>query len=142
MALPSSSGIIKPSFTLCPCGSHRDARVSDYLEHNSSSVVWSPIFVQDAFQDDDSVAQLFSRLDGVLLMDSSFDMVRCNLNASGKFTVKSYFLHLSFPVSNSLSSPYVCGFLWSAIWKSSPSSKVSFFVWEASQGKILTCDHL
>lgn len=59
----------------------RNARVSDCLEHNSSSVVWSLVSICDAFPDDDNVAQLFSMLDGVSLMDSSFDMCRWNLNA-------------------------------------------------------------
>jgi len=80
-------------------------------------------------------------LDRVRLMDSSFDMVRWNLNAFGKFTAKSYFLHLSFLVSNSLPSPYVCGFPWSYL-KVCPFESVFVFAWEASQGKVLTCDNL
>jgi len=35
-------------------------------------------------------------LDGANLMDFSFDIARWNLNASEKFTMKSYFLHFSF----------------------------------------------
>ena len=44
--------------------------------HNSPALVWAPIFVRDAFPDDDSVVKLYSMLDGVRLMASSFDMVR------------------------------------------------------------------
>jgi len=62
----------------------------DDLEHNSSLVVWSLVFVRDAFSKDDSVAQLFNMLYRVHLMGFPFDMVRWNLNAFGKFTVKSY----------------------------------------------------
>lgn len=108
----------------------RDTHVSDYLEHNSSSLVWSHVFVCDAFLEDDSVAQFFNLLDRVRFNDSSVDMVRWNLNAIGRFTVKSYFLHLSSPVGNT-SSSYVCGFLWNIIWKSA----APFFC--SSCGKIL-----
>lgn len=108
----------------------RDTHVSDYLEHNSSSLVCSHVFVCDAFLEDDSVAQFFNLLDRVRFNDSSVDMVRWNLNAIGRFTVKSYFLHLSSPVGNT-SSSYVCGFLWNIIWKSA----APFFC--SSCGKIL-----
>ena len=59
--------------------------VSDYLEHNSTSIVWSPIFVHEAFSDDDSVAQLLSMLDRASMWYSSCDMIRWNLTTAGKF---------------------------------------------------------
>ena len=64
------------------------------------------------------------------------------LPPSEKFTVKSFYLHLSSSLGNSSSSLSDGGFPWSIIWKSSAPFKVSFFVWEASCGKILTCDNL
>ena len=94
---------------------------------HESPIIWSTTLVQ-----------LF--LDRVRLMDFSSDMIRWNLNACRKFTVKSYFLHVS--LGNSPSSPYVCGFPWSVIWKSSTPSKAYLFAREASQGKILISDNL
>ena len=57
-------------------GADKNALVSGYLEHNSTSVVWPPIFVCEAFLNDDSVAQLFSMLGRASMGDSSCDMVR------------------------------------------------------------------
>ena len=68
--------------------------VSNYLEHHSPSVVWSLVFVHAAFPKDDYVGHLFSFLGWVHLNDSLHNIVQ-NLNATRKFTVKSYFLHLS-----------------------------------------------
>ena len=80
-----------------------DALVSDDLEHNSSSAVWSPIFVWEAFSNHNSAAQLLRMLDRASMRDSYFDMVRWNLTTAGKFTFKSFFLHLSLPLENSSS---------------------------------------
>ena len=117
-----------------------EARVFDYMAHISSSVVWSTVFVRDAFPDNDSVVQIFSMLDRLRLMDSPCDMVRWNLNASGKFTLKSYFL--SVLVNNSPPSPSACGFPWYSLEVFCTFESVFFFAWEACQGKILTIDHL
>ena len=45
-------------------------------------------------------------------------------------------------MNNSPSSPSACGFPWSIIRKSSAPSKVSFYAWEVSEGKILMYDNL
>ena len=73
---------------------------------------------------------------------SFLDTVLWSLPSTGKFTVKSYFLHLSSSVGNSSSSLSDCNFPWNIIWKSQAPLKVSSFVWEACQGKILTFDNL
>jgi len=64
-------GLLRDRFpSLYALTEDRDARVSDFLEHNSSSLIWSPVFVRDALSEDDSVAQFFNMLDGVHLNDS------------------------------------------------------------------------
>jgi len=74
---------------------------------------------------------------------SSLDTFRWSLTLTGKkFTVKSYFLHLSSSLGNSSSSLSDCGFPCNIIWKSRFPLKVSFFVWQTCQGKILTLDNL
>lgn len=87
------------------------------------------------------MAQFVNVLDGLHFHDSPIDVVRWNLNAIGRFALRSYFLHLSLPVGNALSS-YVCGFPWNIICKSYAPLKASCFEWEASHGKILTYDNL
>lgn len=43
--------------SLFALAAEKDALVYDYLERNSTWVVWSPIFVREAFPDHDNVAQ-------------------------------------------------------------------------------------
>jgi len=81
-------------------------------------------------------------LDGASMRDSSGDMVGWNLTPIGKFSVKSFFLHLCLSLRNLSSSLSKGGFPWSVIWKPLTPFEVSFFVWEASHGKILTYDNL
>jgi len=80
-----------------------DARVSDYLEQFPSLVVWSSDFVRPSFWEDDSVIHFFAMLDKASPRASLLDTVRWSLNSTGKFPVKSYFLHLSFPLDNASS---------------------------------------
>jgi len=56
--------------------------------------------------------------------------------------LEKYFLHVSLSLGNSSSPLSDGGFPWSIIWKCTARFKVSFFVWEASHGRILTCDNL
>lgn len=105
----------------------RDARVSDYLEY-SPLVVWSPVFVRPTFSEDDKVYRPFAMLDTASSKASSLDMVRWSLTSTGKFTVKSYFIHLSSYLRNLSSSLSDCNFLWNIIRKSQAPLKVSFFV--------------
>ena len=65
------------------CNRKLGFQVSYVLEHNSSLVVWSIVFVREAFPEDDSVAQFFGALDGMHSIDSLHDMVIWNLKAIG-----------------------------------------------------------
>ena len=98
---------------------NRDARVSDYLEH-SSSVVWSPPFVHQAFPEDGSVAQLFTMVHPVSVKDSSLDTIRSSPTFFGVFTVKSDFLHPSAPLGNTSLALLDCVLPWNIIWKFPP----------------------
>jgi len=84
---------------------------------------------------------IFNKLDRHRLGDSSQDSTKWDLNPKGDFTMKSYYLHLLLN-SPSQHFPFEGGFPYSLIWRSLAPSKVSFFVWEATRGKILTCDNL
>ena len=71
---------------------------------------------------------------------SSHDSVKWDLNHKGEFTVKSFYLQLLL-VNHPFSS-FGGGFPYRLIWRSLAPTKVSFFVWEAVHGKILTCNNL
>ena len=72
----------------------------------------------------------------------SHNLVKWDLNSKGDFLVKSYYLKLLLLNCPFLQFPFERGFPYWLIWRSLPSSKVSFFVWEATWRKILTCDSL
>ena len=73
--------------------------LSHYLEY-SPSVIWSPIFAHPTLLEDDSVYHLFAMLDIVASKAFSLDIVRWSLISTGKFTVQTYFLHLSSSLGN------------------------------------------
>jgi len=119
----------------------KDATIADYCHRGSSAVVWTPIFIRDAFVSDISLAAFLNLLNGFFPLDSP-DAVIWNLNSRGAFTVKSYYLKLlCYPP---FASQTVSGgrFPWKIIWKSLAPLRVSVFVWEASYVSILTCDNL
>jgi len=43
-----------------------EGHVSNYLEYNSSSVIWSPIFVRDTFPQEGSMARFLASLTGLI----------------------------------------------------------------------------
>jgi len=119
---------------------NRDALVADYWDRASGTIVWVPIFVQDGFLDGDTLVSFFDKLNRHKLGDSSFDSVKWELNSKGDLMVKSYYLQLL--LLNHSYVPFKGGFPYRLIWRSLAPTKVSFFVWEATHGKILTCDNL
>ena len=119
----------------------KDATIADYCQRGSAVVVWTPIFIRDAFVDDITLVAFLNLLNGFSPLDSP-DAVIWNLNSRGAFTVKSYYLKL---LSDSpFASHSVSGglFPWKIIWKSLALLRASVFVREASYGSILTCDNL
>lgn len=52
----------------------------------------------------------------------------------GSFSVKSMYAHLMHGFAST--------FPWCCVWKSKVPTRVSFFVWEATHGKILIIDNL
>ena len=84
----------------------------------------------------------FNKLNEANLGESSLDKVRWDLNTKGCFTVRSFYLKLLHLNYSSPETRCDRGFPCKFVWKSLAPVKVSFFVWEASHGKILTCDNL
>ena len=72
---------------------NRDASIADCYQSGPGGVVWSPVFIRDAFVDDSILTSFFNKLNEVTPQDST-DAVFWNLNSKGSFTVKSYYLKL------------------------------------------------
>ena len=62
------------------------------------------------------------------------DKLKWEETKDGVFPVKSMYLALSSIPSES--------FPWLGLWKTGVQPKISFFIWEAIWGEILTCDQL
>ena len=71
----------------------KDATIADYYLRGSGAVVWTPIFIRDAFVDDISLPAFLNLLNGFSPIDSP-DSVIWNLNSRGTYTLKSYYLRL------------------------------------------------
>jgi len=120
----------------------REASVADYWVQGNVSSVWRPIFVRDSFADDDTLVRFFSVLSETNPDGFTSDKVRWKLEPKGCFSVKSFYLKL---LSLNYSTREIMGdqgFPCKVIWRTLAPVKVSFFVWEASHGKILTIDNL
>ena len=96
---------------------------------------WNPCFSR-SFNDWEleAVASLLSVLQGKRLNVGMEDRVVWNASKNGSFSVKSLY--------NTLDSGGAVPFPWRIIWSPCVPTKVGFFAWEASWGKVLTQDHL
>jgi len=120
----------------------RNASIADYREQGSGTFIWAPVFVRARFIDDDTLVVFFDKLNEANLGDSAIGKVRWILNTKGCFAVRYFYLKLLDLSYSSLETLNGGGFPYKLIWRSLAPVKVSFFVWEASHGKILTCDNL
>ena len=48
----------------------KDATIADYYLRRSGAVVWTPIFIRDAFVDDTSLATFVNKLNEITPLDS------------------------------------------------------------------------
>jgi len=83
----------------------KDATIAEYYHCGKGAIVWSPVFIRDAFMDDTRLATFLDKLNEITPLDSP-DAVTWNLNSKGIFTIKSYYLKLlsysslAFPASS------------------------------------------
>jgi len=89
---------------------NRDATIADYCHRDNGAVVWSPIFIRDAFVDDTSLASFLNKLNEINTRDSP-NAVIWNLNSKGVFTVKSYYFKLLSPSPQPFKLILLGGFL-------------------------------
>ncbi|RVW54967.1 Transposon TX1 uncharacterized 149 kDa protein [Vitis vinifera] len=112
-----------------------DAWVEDCWDYMGDAGGWNPCFSR-SFNDWEleAVASLLSVLQGKRLNVGMEDRVVWNASKNGSFSVKSLY--------NTLDSGGAVPFPWRIIWSPCVPTKVGFFAWEASWGKVLTQDHL
>ncbi|RVX00739.1 putative ribonuclease H protein [Vitis vinifera] len=113
----------------------QDAWVADCWDSMGDAGGWYPCFSRP-FNDWEleAVASLLSFLQGKRLNVGMEDRVLWNASKNGIFSVKSLY--------NTLDSGGAVPFPWRIIWSPCVPTKVGFFAWEASWGKVLTQDQL
>ena len=122
---------------LYACSNNRDAFIASvYVSSGEGrSRDWSVTFCRDF--NDWEMASVESFL---LLLHSHApsleepDKLIWKLKRSGIFDISSYYLMLRDPTA--------FAFPWKSIWRVKAPRRVSFFVWTAAWGRILTCDNL
>jgi len=80
------------------------------------------------------VLSLYERLYSHQIRHGAVDRLVWSLSKRGYFEAKSFY--------KALASQEVVSFLWESIWRVKAPSLVSFFVWTAALGKILSHDNL
>ena len=49
---------------------NKDATIAKYCHHRTGAVVWSPVFLRDAFVDDTNLATFLNKLNEITPLDS------------------------------------------------------------------------
>ena len=113
----------------------KDARVADCWDSMGEVGGWNPRFLRP-FNDweVEEVERLLLIIQGKRLNADLEDRMVWNETKDGIFSVKSCF--------NSLDHSSAVPFPWRIIWSTFVPTKVGFFAWEASWGKVLTQDQL
>jgi hypothetical protein len=119
------------------CSTDRDTSVVSVLSRSDldASCSWNISFVRD-FNDWEmpEVLSFFNFIQPFLPSRETDDKLVWSLSKSGQFAVRSYYGALQ--VSNRSKFP------WKMIWGVKAPRRISFFLWTAARGKILTCDNL
>ncbi|RVX20110.1 putative ribonuclease H protein [Vitis vinifera] len=115
--------------------SSKEAWVEEFWDTSGVEGAWSPRFSRP-FNDweVEEVERLLLTIRGARLSPLMEDRMMWKVTSNGSFSVKSLY--------NDLSSRRAGLFPHGLIWNPSVPSKVSFFAWEASWGKVLTMDQL
>ncbi|RVX20512.1 Transposon TX1 uncharacterized 149 kDa protein [Vitis vinifera] len=115
--------------------SSKEAWVKEFWDSSGVEGAWSPRFSRP-FNDweVEEVERLLLTIRGARLSPLMEDRMMWKVTSNGSFSVKSLY--------NDLSSRRAGLFPHGVIWNPSVPSKVSFFAWEASWGKVLTMDQL
>jgi hypothetical protein len=120
---------------LFPIASNPEASVKDMARFDGTSFHWNANFtrlVQD--WELESVADFMDVIYSVIPTQEAIDIICWKLTSQKVFSVNLYYKHLSSPTYRS--------YPWKNVWKTLAPSKVNFFIWTPSLGKVLTIDNL
>ena len=96
---------------------------------------WSPLFSRSFNDWELEEVQIFLQvIQGKRVISNQEDVLLMKDIKGGRFSIKHFYLQLA-PVRDSL-------FLFRFVWNPWVPTKVGFFAWEASWGKVLTLDQL
>ena len=113
----------------------KDAAVADYMSVRNGKILWEVVFVRNPPDwEIDSLNSFLELIYSISLNDSGVDQFCWLKNCKKSFTVRSYYHSLTAHASQQ--------FPWKGIWKPKVPTRISFFVWTAVLGKILTNDNL
>ena len=120
-----------------PCSVDKDDFISDVLDPPSQGAVrsWNLRFHRD-FHDweREAVYSFFDRIHTKLPRGLGDDKLSQRLNRSGHFDVRSFY--------NAIEGTDAYSFPQKSVWWVKVPKRVSFFLWSAAWGKILTIDNL
>uniref|UniRef100_A0A2N9ED83 Reverse transcriptase zinc-binding domain-containing protein n=1 Tax=Fagus sylvatica TaxID=28930 RepID=A0A2N9ED83_FAGSY len=122
---------------LFTCSNNRGATIETVLLRSAAGGVdeWNVTFTH-SFNDweVEMVVEFFQVLSSVAVPNLVPDGLKWSCNKGGVFDSRSFYAALN-------NRPGVM-FPWKCVWKVKASPRVSFFIWSAAWGKILTCDNL
>jgi hypothetical protein len=114
---------------------NQEATVADHLRFHGTTHSWDIEFLRQVQDWELDIVDTFMKwLYSSPIHPGSMDTICWNLGSREVFEVRSFYLALIQP-----SSSY---FPWRSVWKAKVPSRVAFFLWTATLGKILTTDNL
>jgi hypothetical protein len=114
---------------------HPETSVADILHFDGPTPTWDIQFTRPMQDWElDIVNSFLEILYSSPLCQGGLDLVCWNPSSREVFEVRSFYHALIQPASSA--------FPWRSVWKAKAPSKVAFFLWTASLGKILTTDNL
>uniref|UniRef100_A0A2N9HDV0 Reverse transcriptase zinc-binding domain-containing protein n=1 Tax=Fagus sylvatica TaxID=28930 RepID=A0A2N9HDV0_FAGSY len=121
--------------TLFRLAHNQEASVADYLHFHGTLPVWDVEFLRPTQDWElDAVDSFMGFLYSLPMRPGIIDSIFWNLSRHASFEVSSFY--------SALSQPATSQFPWRLMWKAKVPSRVAFFIWTASLGKILTTDNL
>uniref|UniRef100_A0A2N9G1C3 Reverse transcriptase domain-containing protein n=1 Tax=Fagus sylvatica TaxID=28930 RepID=A0A2N9G1C3_FAGSY len=113
----------------------KDALISAHLQVHNDQIHWSLDFVRAAQDwEFESIASFLDLLYSTKVRGIGEDVMLWLHSLQNGFTVHS-FCHVLVRIGG-------CSFPWKSIWQSKVPPRVSFFIWVAALGKILTAENL
>jgi hypothetical protein len=113
----------------------QEAMVADYLHFHGTIPIWDVEFFRPAQDWELGVVDSFMGfLYSVPMHPGRMDSIFWNFSSHASFEVSSFY--------SALTQSATSQFPWRLVWKAKVPSRVAFFIWTASLGKILTTDNL